>query len=189
MTHPIPQDDLAPGMWVTIRDRPAQDDPPPTFLHAQYAAWMARQHHARRAAIRPGRPMRVLAVDLPFLHVTLLDVEGDETAPSIIDLREQPIVRCEASVAESLKAFGRRRRAEIRARVAKELHENAMEEVQREIDRHKRLLMAGIVPQTPRTIAHDPHAEQQMLHDITTAPSIEQDGDATKKDGSSPGNN
>jgi hypothetical protein len=174
MTHPIPHDDLQPGMWVTIRDI-HRDAAPPAFLEQQFAAWSRRSN--QRAAIQPGRPMRVLAVDLPFLHLTPIDREGDEMGPYILDLREQPVVKCVDGIAQAYQMFGRRRRQGIRARAAREMREDAMEKVEIEIERHRRLVQAGIIPSTPVTKVPSPADEQAMLEAIAQGKGVEKDAE------------
>ena len=90
MTTPIPYDDLRPDMWVTIRDVP-EDDPSVSPFDTPEEV-MGRLRRRRRPAARPGVPLRVLSVDLPFLYLAVLDGDGDEVGPVILDLREQPVV-------------------------------------------------------------------------------------------------
>ena len=164
MTRSIPQDDLVEGMWICTKDRPEVDPPLPNFLYQEN---LHRRIGPRRdrAAIVPGRPMRILAVDLPFLHVAPIDREGDEMGPYILDLRDNLVVRSHAGVAESYRAFNRGRQAARRQRAARERREEAMQQVELEIERHRRLQRAGLVPAKPESdvsqtetdvVVHDP---------------------------------
>ena len=53
---------------------------------------MRMRHQRRRPIPAPGTPMRVLAVDLPFLYLALMNADGVETGPLMLDLREQAVV-------------------------------------------------------------------------------------------------
>ena len=97
MTTLIPYDDLEPDMWVTIRDLPEEEEPPPfgdPFLEA-----MRMRHRRPSVVMQAGVPMRILAVDLPFLYLAVMNAEGTETGPLTLDLREQPVVGLDETVA------------------------------------------------------------------------------------------
>ena len=66
-------------------------------------AWLARRR--RRGNLRPGTPLRIIAVDLPYLYVAILDPDGDEVGPIILDLREQPVLRLDDSVPDAIRRF------------------------------------------------------------------------------------
>lgn len=166
MSHAIPPDDLHEDMWVCIREHPEEEAPLPNFLfHAGHSA--ARR---RRAAIVPGRPMRILAVDLPFIHVAPIDREGDEMGPYILDSREQPLVRSHEDVANRYREFNRGRRAAIRERVARERHEDAMQQVDIEIARHRKLLLAGLVAGRPTGAASEVSDDDTIYEVLKEAP-------------------
>ena len=56
------------------------------------------QHLRARTPVKPGTPMRVIAVDLPFLYLVVLNADGLEQGPLILDLRRFPVVEICTSV-------------------------------------------------------------------------------------------
>lgn len=105
MPTPIAPDDLAPDLWVTVRPTPESDStPPPEFLAEAHHAWWLRRCRSR-SRLRPGSPLRILAVDLPFLYVAFLDPDGDEMGPMILDIRDQPVERLDEAVPEAIRRF------------------------------------------------------------------------------------
>ena len=115
MTNPIPQDDIRPNIWVTIRDIPEVNDAEFPFDHPHGSTRHQRSHRIGRKP-QPGVPMRVLSIDLPFVYLAILDGDGDEVGPLIMDLREQPLVRIENAVADSIIEFGLRKRKNAHSR-------------------------------------------------------------------------
>ncbi|MFM1833759.1 MAG: hypothetical protein RLZZ461_2075 [Planctomycetota bacterium] len=102
MPSPIAADDLRPDLWVTLRPMP-EEDPPPDFLPGAAAEWLMRRR--RRIGQRAGTPLRIIAVDLPYLYVSILDPDGDEVGPLILDIREQPVQRLDDSVPDAIRKF------------------------------------------------------------------------------------
>ena len=144
MTTPVPYDDLRPDMWVTIRDVP-EDDPAVSPFDG-HAEAMGRLRRRRRPVSRPGVPLRVLSVDLPFLYLAVLDGDGDEVGPVILDVREQPIVAIDESVADAIVAFGHRKRQDAQSRCL-EMAERAAElEAATEAARRRNREQAGVDP-------------------------------------------
>lgn len=107
MPTPIPADDLRSDLWVTIRPMP-EEEPLPPFLAEMQSALMGRRHRPGR--MRPGTPLRILAVDLPNIYVAVLDPDGHEVGPVILDIREQPVLRLDDSVPEAIRRFARIKR-------------------------------------------------------------------------------
>jgi hypothetical protein len=104
MTTPIPMDDLRPDCWVTIRDEIEDLELPPFAGGDVDLRLMWRQMRAR-TPVKPGTPMRVIAVDLPFLYLVVLNAEGQENGPLILDLRRHAVVGICTSVPEAILEF------------------------------------------------------------------------------------
>ena len=104
MTTPIPMDDLRPDCWVTIRDEIEDLEVPPFAGGDVDLRLMWRQMRAR-TPVKPGTPMRVIAVDLPFLYLVVLNAEGQEHGPLILDLRRHAVVGICTSVPEAILEF------------------------------------------------------------------------------------
>ncbi|MDA1027384.1 MAG: hypothetical protein O3A19_13280 [Planctomycetota bacterium] len=103
MTTPIPMDDLRPDLWVTIRDD-ITDAESPAFGVDLDARELWRRLRSR-TPVKPGTPMRVIAVDLPFIYVVVLKADGQEDGPLILDLRRFPLVEICTSVPEAILEF------------------------------------------------------------------------------------
>ena len=103
MTTPIPMDDLRPDLWVTIRDD-ITDAEFPAFGVELDARELWRRLRSR-TPVKPGTPMRVIAVDLPFIYVVVLKADGQEDGPLILDLRRFPVVKISTSVPEAILEF------------------------------------------------------------------------------------
>lgn len=103
MTTPIPMDDLRPDLWVTIRDD-ITDAEFPAFGVELDARELWRRLRPR-TPVKPGTPMRVIAVDLPFIYVVVLKADGQEDGPLILDLRRFPVVKISTSVPEAILEF------------------------------------------------------------------------------------
>ncbi len=141
MPTPIPADDLRPDVWVTLRPLP-EEDPIPDFLPgADHLQAMMRRR--RRSSARPGTPMRILAVDLPYLFVAVLDPDGDEVGPVIIDLHEQPVVRLDESVPEAIRRFADEKRGHLHRRREEIACREAQVEVAAEATRRRGLEAEG----------------------------------------------
>jgi len=104
MTTPIPMDDLRPDCWVTIRDEIEELEVPPFAGGDVDLRLMWRQMRAR-TPVKPGTPMRVIAVDLPFLYLVVLNADGQENGPLILDLRRHAVVGICTSVPEAILEF------------------------------------------------------------------------------------
>ena len=143
MTTVIPYDDLRPDMWVTIRDIPEEEDADFPFEHPGEAMRRMRRHRPCGKP-RPGVPMRVLSVDLPFIYLAVLDGDGDEVGPLIMDLREQPVVGLDESVANSIVAFGYRKREDAHARSTEIARSAAEIETANDVARIRSLEEAGL---------------------------------------------
>ena len=103
MTTPIPMDDLRPDLWVTIRDE-ITDAEFPAFGVELDARELWRRLRSR-TPVKPGTPMRVIAVDLPFIYLVVLKADGQEDGPLILDLRRFPVVKISTSVPEAILEF------------------------------------------------------------------------------------
>ena len=103
MTTPIPMDDLRPDLWVTIRDDITDAEFPAIGVDLD-ARELWRRLRAR-TPVKPGTPMRVIAVDLPFIYVVVLKADGQEDGPLILDLRRFPVVKISTSVPEAILDF------------------------------------------------------------------------------------
>ena len=92
MTIRLRTDDLEPGLWITLRNRPIMDsrwsteDPLERFLAAA-----GRFRHG----VAAGTPLRVVSIDLPFVHVLVLNVDDDRDRRTTIDLDVDHVVRCD----------------------------------------------------------------------------------------------
>ena len=104
MTTPIPMDDLRPDCWVTIRDEIEDLEVPPFAGGDVDLRLMWRQMRAR-TPVKPGTPMRVIAVDLPFLYLVVLNADGQENGPLILVLRRHAVVGICTSVPEAILEF------------------------------------------------------------------------------------
>ena len=142
MTTRIPYDDLEPDMWVTIRDLPEEEEPPPfgdPFLEA-----MRMRLRRPSVVMQAGVPMRILAVDLPFLYLAVMNAEGTETGPLTLDLREQPVVGLDETVAHALRSFGWRKRQDRHERQEREARHAGEIEATAEVARVTHLRSEGI---------------------------------------------
>ena len=146
MTTRIPYDDLRPDMWVTIRDLPEEDEPSVSPFDG-HAEAMGRLRRRRRPVARPGVPLRVLSVDLPFLYLAVLDGDGDEVGPVILDLLDQPVVGIDESVPHAIVAFGWRKREDAQCRCTEAAGRAAEVEAATEVARHRTRAEAGLPPE------------------------------------------
>ena len=146
MTTRIPYDDLRPDMWVTIRDLPEEEEPAPfgdPFLEA-----MRMRLRRPSVMLQAGVPMRILAVDLPFLYLAVMNAEGTETGPLTLDLREQPVVGLDRKVADALRSFGWRKRQDRHERQEREARHAGEIEATAEVARVTHLRAEGIEDET-----------------------------------------
>ena len=103
MTTPIPMDDLRPDLWVTIRDEITDVPMSPFGIEPELHQFVMRMRS--RTPVKPGTPMRVIAVDLPFIYLVVLKADGQEDGPLILDLRRFPVVKISTSVPEAILEF------------------------------------------------------------------------------------
>ena len=103
MTTPIPMDDLRPDQWVTIRDEIKDVPMSPFGADPELHQFVMRMRS--RTPVKPGTPMRVIAVDLPFLYTVVLDADGQEQGPLILDVRRFRVVEICTSVPEVILEF------------------------------------------------------------------------------------
>lgn len=103
MTTPIPMDDLRPDQWVTIRDEIKDVPMSPFGADSELHQFVMRMRS--RTPVKPGTPMRVIAVDLPFLYTVVLDADGQEQGPLILDLRRFRVVEISSDVPEAILEF------------------------------------------------------------------------------------
>ena len=146
MTTRIPYDDLEPDMWVTIRDLPEEEEPSPfgdPFLEA-----MRMRLRRPLVMMQAGVPMRILAVDLPFLYLAVMNAEGTETGPLTLDLREHPVVGLDETVAHALRSFGWRKRQDRHERQEREARHAGEIEATAEVARVTHLRAEGIDDKT-----------------------------------------
>lgn len=101
MTHRIFPDDLEPGTWIAIRrPRPAW----PTSRHSEAdGVRTPLDPRPRPFGLRPGVPLRVTVVDLPFVHVSAMDLSGRPDRCEIVDLDEHMIVGCDLETVECIQ--------------------------------------------------------------------------------------
>ena len=55
--------------------------------------------------IRPGIPLRVIAIDLPFVACAQLQPDGSEKGPLILDIRSLRLCRLSAEFVEAITRF------------------------------------------------------------------------------------
>ncbi|MDE0889198.1 MAG: hypothetical protein OSA40_07035 [Phycisphaerales bacterium] len=105
MTTPIPMDDLRRDLWVTIRDEMTEVDVPSFGTNMDMDIRQLWRQLRARTPVRPGTPMRVIAVDLPFIYLAVLERDGKEAGPLILDLRRFPVVAISESVPKAILEF------------------------------------------------------------------------------------
>jgi hypothetical protein len=110
---PYAPDDYQIDDWVTIHDdvetdgaSPFDDDEPP----------FVRRMRRDSTVPRPGIPLRILAVHLPHVYLAVLDADGDEVGPAIIDVRRHRLARIAVEIPEAIIAFARTKRDAAAAR-------------------------------------------------------------------------
>ena len=104
---PYSPDDYQIDDWVTIHDdadgdggSPFEDDEPP-FI---------RRMRRDSSVPRPGIPLRIIAVQLPHVYLAVLDADGEEVGPAIIDVRRHRLARVGLEITEAIIAFARKKR-------------------------------------------------------------------------------
>ena len=96
-------DDLRPDQWVTIRDEIKDVPMSPFGADPELHQFVMRMRS--RTPVKPGTPMRVIAVDLPFLYTVVLDADGQEQGPLILDVRRFRVVEICTSVPQAILEF------------------------------------------------------------------------------------
>ena len=109
----VPADDLRVGDWVAVRD--TVDDDRPSFVDDMEPAFIRRLRRESPSP-QPGTPLRILAVELPWVYVAVLDDDGHEAGPEIVDVRRLDLVRISPAIPEAIVAFGRKKRDDEAAR-------------------------------------------------------------------------
>ena len=101
MTYRISPDDLKPGTWITIRRAATESSKPidPELRAVERLAELLR----RPSGPPPGLPMKVTAVDLPFVYVRPMDLSGQPDRMEIVDLDEQIVVGCDLEIVKRIE--------------------------------------------------------------------------------------
>ncbi len=128
--HP---DDYQINDWVTIRDEP--DDEVPSFLDDEPA--FIRRMRREPSGPRAGMPLRIIGVHLPHVYVAVLDGDGDEVGPAILDVRKHHLVRLAAEIPAAIIAFGRKKRDDAAEREAEESRRKAIARANAEVARRR----------------------------------------------------
>ena len=116
MPHSVlPADDLRLGDWVAIRD---EVEPSDSISFDDLEPPMLRRRRRESSGPQPGIPLRILAIALPWVYVAVLDDDGDEVGPAILDIRRHPLVRMPEAIPEAIIAFGRQKREDAARREA-----------------------------------------------------------------------
>jgi len=145
LTKTLPADDLAPNLWITLRERLDADGRPIDLERFEFRnaspeapeingesdadssdespTFMMRR---RNFPVPPGTPLKVLASSVPYIYVSVLAPDGDEAGPVILDVRKHPVVRLDDSVPEAIQRFARAQARKARRQAAREVEEKAM---------------------------------------------------------------
>ena len=101
MTFRISTDDLKPGTWITIRRSPRDSSKSidPEIRVMQGLVELLR----RPSGPPPGLPLKVTAIDLPFLYVLPMDLSGLPGRPEIVDLDEHLVVGCDLETVKHIE--------------------------------------------------------------------------------------
>ena len=169
MTTPIPMDDLRPDHWVTIRDE-IQDLEIPPFAGGDVDLRLMWRQMRARTPVKPGTPMRVIAVDLPFLYLVVLNAEGQEHGPLILDLRRHAVVGICTSVPQAILEF-----ADVKLRLNYE-HSLATAATEAAVEAKAELVKLDLLSEATEGDggtsaapggAHEPDAERDAVPDAT----------------------
>ena len=160
MTTPIPMDDLRPDCWVTIRDEIEDLEVPPFAGGDVDLRLMWRQMRAR-TPVKPGTPMRVIAVDLPFLYLVVLNADGQENGPLILDLRRHAVVGICTSVPQAILEF-----ADVKLRSNYE-HSLATAATEAAVEAKAEIVKLGLLSEATEAdgegdVEGDPHSETSV---------------------------
>ncbi len=101
MTFRISPDDLNPGTWITIR-RPAVNAAAIRDPELRWVLMLVDVLHPPSGP-RPGLPLKVTAVDLPFVYVRAMELSGRSPAVEIVDLDEHIVVGCDLDMVKRIE--------------------------------------------------------------------------------------
>lgn len=149
MTKTLPADDLAPNLWITLRERlnpegcpidPERFERIERFEGGDGSPDAEGESESdpidenprlvrrrRRFPVAPGTPLKILASSVPYIYVSVLAPNGDEAGPVILDVRKHPVVRLDDSVPEAIQRFARAQSRKARRQAAREVEEKAMQ--------------------------------------------------------------
>lgn len=116
----FPIDDLMVGHWVTLRDGLACPAPSSSQITirisdeqegagSDLACESNNQVDTAEVPVAPGIPLRVIAMSLPFVYVAVLEGNGGESGPVILDIRKVELTWLDESVPIAVKRFARGR--------------------------------------------------------------------------------
>ena len=101
MTFRISPDDLNPGTWITIR-RPAVNAAAIRDPELRWVLMLVDVLHPPSGP-RPGLPLKVTAVDLPFVYVRAMELSGRSPVVEIVDLDEHIVVGCDLEIVKLIE--------------------------------------------------------------------------------------
>ena len=101
MTHRISPDDLKPGLWITIRR--TGPEPLETIDPDLRGVWRLMDLLRRPSGPTPGQPMKVTAVDLPYVYVHPMDLSGLPDRIEIVDLDVHLVVGCDLETVKHIE--------------------------------------------------------------------------------------
>ncbi|MDA0296944.1 MAG: hypothetical protein O3A31_13355 [Planctomycetota bacterium] len=143
MTKTLPADDLAPNLWITLRERLDADGRPIDLerFESRHGSRDAEGdsdseptdensmlvRRRRRFPVAPGTPLKILASSIPYIYVSVLAPDGDEAGPVILDVRKHAVVRLDDSVPEAIQRFARAQSRKARRQAVREVEEKAMQ--------------------------------------------------------------
>jgi hypothetical protein len=116
----IPIDDLVIGQWVTLPESTGTSIPKENRITIQIGEGSGEtegdhqgkstgQTDTTAIAVAAGTPLRVLAMSLPFVYVAVLEGNGEESGPVILDMRLADLAEIDESVPKAVKRFARGR--------------------------------------------------------------------------------
>ena len=159
MTYRISPDDLKPGTWITIRrsalDAPKTNDPELRCVE-RFLEILRRP-----SGPPPGLPLKVTAVDLPFVYVRAMDMSGLPDRMEIVDLDEHLVVGCDLEMVERIET------EVFKARCRRQAYEDQMNRRSTfgDRDRDQRRGCAGLIEPRP-TGDHEPSEGSDFLDDL-----------------------
>lgn len=143
LTKTLPADDLAPNLWITLRERLDADGRPIDLerFESRHGSPDAEGEsdseptdenpmlvrRRRKFPVAPGTPLKILASSIPYIYVSVLAPDGDEAGPVILDVRKHAVVRLDDSVPEAIQRFARAQSRKARRQAAREVEEKAMQ--------------------------------------------------------------